>query len=76
MGVPVIASRQDSFRFLEKFDCGVLVDDSRSFSAAVDAIRDRRTEMRVNALRCWNEYIAASEQYVRLREAIREVAAR
>jgi hypothetical protein len=76
MGVPVIASRQDSFRFLEKFDCGILVDDSRSFSAAVDAIRDRRTEMRTNALRCWSEYIAASEQYVRLREAITELAAR
>ena len=52
MGVPVIASRQDSFRFLEEFDCGILVDDSRSFSAAVDRIRDRLAEMRANALRC------------------------
>ena len=52
MGVPVIASRQDSFRFLEEFDCGILVDDSRGFSAAVDRIRDRLVEMRANALRC------------------------
>src|SRR5262249_9712063 len=76
MGVPVIASRQDSFRFIEKFGCGILVDDSRSFSAAVDAISDRRAEMRANALRCWNDYIAASERYIQLREAITEVAAR
>jgi glycosyltransferase involved in cell wall biosynthesis len=76
MGVPVIASRQDSFRFIEKFGCGILVDDSRSFSAAIDAIRDRCAEMRANALRCWNDYIAASERYVQLCEAITEVAAR
>jgi hypothetical protein len=51
MGVPV-ASRQDSFPFLEEFDCGILVDDSRGFSTAVDRMRDRLAEMRGNALRC------------------------
>ena len=76
MGVPVIASRQDSFRFLEKFDCGILVDDSRGFSAAVDMIRDRLAEMRANALRCWKEYIRAPERYIHLREAIAEIATR
>ena len=76
MGVPVIASRQDSFRFLEEFGCGILVDDSRGFSTAVDRIRDRLVEMRENALRCWKEYITASERYVALREAIAGVVAR
>lgn len=75
MGVPVIASRQDSFRFLEEFDCGILVDDSREFSAAVDTIGDRLAEMRTNALRCWKEYVDAPERYVQLREAIAGVVA-
>jgi glycosyltransferase involved in cell wall biosynthesis len=75
MGVPVIASRQDSFRFLEGFKCGILVDDSRGFSAAVDIIRDRLVEMRANALRCYKEYVATSERYVHLREAVASVTA-
>ena len=70
MGVPVIASRQDSFHFLEKYNCGILVDNGRDFSAAVDTIRDRLVEMRMNALRCYNEYIKPSERYVQLREAV------
>jgi glycosyltransferase involved in cell wall biosynthesis len=75
MGVPVIASRQDSFRFLEEFDCGILVNDSRGFSAAIDRIGERLVEMRANALRCYKEYVAPSEQYVHLREAVAQVAA-
>jgi hypothetical protein len=70
MGVPVIASRQDSFKFLEKYNCGILVDNGREFSAAVDTIRDSLVEMRMNALRCWNEYIKSSERYAQLSEAV------
>jgi hypothetical protein len=70
MGVPVIASRQDSFQFLEKYNCGILVDNGRDFSAAVDTIRDRLVEMRMNALRCWNGYVKSSERYVQLGEAV------
>ncbi len=76
MGVPVIASRQDSFQFLEEFDCGILIDDGRSFSSAVDRIRDRLGEMRANAVRCWKEYVAASVRYIELREAIAGVTAK
>ena len=76
MGVPVIASRQDSFQFIEKFDCGVLVDDAHGFSTAIDRIRNRFDEMRANALRCWQEHISASERYVHLREAIAGIATR
>jgi glycosyltransferase involved in cell wall biosynthesis len=70
MGVPVIASRQDSFRFLEEFDCGILVDDAEGFSVAVDKIRDRLAQMRSNALRCYREYVTAPERYAGLREEI------
>jgi glycosyltransferase involved in cell wall biosynthesis len=76
MGVPVIASRQDSFRFLEEFGCGILVDDSRSFSTAVDSIRERLPEMRANAFQCWKDYIRAPERYIDLREAIAGITAR
>ena len=76
MGVPVIASRQDSFRFLEDFDCGILVEDSSEFSAAVDRIRDRLVEMGANAFRCWKEYVCASERYIDLRGAIAGIATR
>ena len=76
MGVPIIASRQDSFGFLEEFGCGILVDDSPSFSTAVDKIRGRLAEMRANALRCYKEYVTPTEHYVDLRDAIAEIAAR
>jgi glycosyltransferase involved in cell wall biosynthesis len=74
MGVPVVASRQDSFRFLEEFDCGILVDDVEGFSVAVDKIRDRLAEMRLNASRCYREYVAAPRRYAALRHEIAGLA--
>jgi glycosyltransferase involved in cell wall biosynthesis len=70
MGVPVIASRQPSFRFLEDYDCGIMVDDAKSFALAVDRIAARLPEMRANALRCRREYIRAPERYSALRDRI------
>jgi hypothetical protein len=75
MGVPVIASRQDSFQFLEQFGCGILVDDSRGFSTAVDSIRERLPEMRANAFRCWKDCIRTPERYIELRQAVDGVLA-
>lgn len=72
MGVPVIASRQPSFQFLEEYDCGVLVDNSAGFSAAVDRIRARLPEMKANAARCWREYVASPRRYRELVVALRE----
>src|SRR5690606_38238726 len=48
MGVPVIASRQPSFEFLERYDCGILVESSAEFAAAVSRIASRLPEMREN----------------------------
>jgi glycosyltransferase involved in cell wall biosynthesis len=70
MGVPVIASRQDSFRFLEEFDCGRMVFDAWEFAAAADEIAARLPQMRANALRCTREYIRAPERYAAMKEAI------
>ena len=71
MGVPVIASRQDSFRFLEQYGCGVLVDDSAEFSAAIEQIRSRLPEMKGNAVRCWRDYVATPLRYRELVAALR-----
>jgi glycosyltransferase involved in cell wall biosynthesis len=73
MGVPAIASRQESFRFLEEYDCGVLVDDSPGFAAAIEQIRGRLPEMKANARRCWREYVMASHRYQELVIALRKV---
>lgn len=70
MGVPVIASRQPSFQFIEDYDCGVLVSNESEFAAAVDRIASRLPEMRANALRCTREYIRAEERYQELRQRI------
>lgn len=70
MGVPVIASRQPSFEFIEKFDCGVLVSSSDEFIGAIEVVRGRLPEMRRNALRCAAEYIDAKGRLLELADAI------
>ena len=70
MGVPVIGNRQPSFKFIEDYDCGVLVDSREEFVAAVQIIRKRLREMKANALRCAREYIDAPARYEQLLRAI------
>jgi glycosyltransferase involved in cell wall biosynthesis len=76
MGVPVIASRQDSFKFLEEYQCGVLVDDSAGFVAAIREIRARLPEMKANARSCWHEYVATEHRYNELVFALRRLLGR
>lgn len=71
MGIPVIASRQESFRFLEEFECGILVDSAEEFIAAIDAIAQNLDAMKRNARRCATEYIRAPQRYIELMEALR-----
>lgn len=73
MGVPVVASRQPSFEFLERYECGILVDDEAGFLAAVDMIRSNLNAMKANALRCAREHIRAAEYYRALVETMRSV---
>ena len=70
MGVPVIASRQPSFEFVERYDCGVLVDNEEEFVAAIDRIAEQLDEMKKNALRCAREYIDAASRYEELKRRI------
>lgn len=73
MGVPVVATCQESFRFLEEYECGVLVDSANEFVAAIAAMRDRLPELRSNAARCWREYVDSAGGYRRLREQMRSL---
>lgn len=63
MGLPVVVSRQPSFAFVEKYDCGVMVESEREFVEAVQSISRRLPEMKRNALRCAEEYIDAPGRY-------------
>lgn len=73
MGVPVIATRQPSFEFIEEFDCGVLVDSVEQCFAALELIKRRQHEMSKNALRCAREYIDAPGKYEALKAAVLRV---
>lgn len=70
MGVPVIATRQPSFRFLETYDCGVMVESYDEFLAAIRQIGSRLPEMRANCRRCFEEYIMPPDRFPQLRQAI------
>lgn len=71
MGVPVIASRQPSFEFLEQYECGVLVEDENEVVDAISAIEKRLPEMKTNALRCVREYIDPAGKYEGLKAALK-----
>ena len=73
MGIPVIASRQPSFEFLEKYECGVLVENEQEFVDAIECIQKRLPEMKANALCCAREYIDAPAKYRHLLAALEAI---
>jgi glycosyltransferase involved in cell wall biosynthesis len=73
MGVPVIASRQPSFQFIEDYGCGVLVERMDDVLDALRRIRAQQPQMAARALDCAREYIRAPERYVEWRDAVRRV---
>jgi hypothetical protein len=66
MGLPVIVSRQPSFAFIEKYDCGVMVESEREFVNAIQQVSRRLGEMKRNAVKCAAEYIDAHGRYTSL----------
>jgi hypothetical protein len=73
MGVPVICSRQESFRFVEDYECGRMVDSYDEFLEAIDVIGRNLPAMRRNCLRCFDEYIMPPDRYSSLEKAIHAV---
>jgi len=74
MGVPVIASRQASFRFIEVYGCGVLVDSADQFVAALRHVRANLPAMREGATRAWHEHLQTEARYAELVQRLRAVA--
>jgi len=70
MGVPVIASRQASFQFIEDYGCGVLVSNASDTVAALAVIRENLSAMRLAARRAAAEHIRANERFESLQQAI------
>lgn len=73
MGVPVIASYQRSFEFLEKYNCGVMVRDYDEFKCAVSTIRRNSERMSYNCRICLREYIRPTESFKTLKERIKKL---
>lgn len=63
MGVPVIASRQESFQFIEDFNCGVLVNGEDEVAEALSSVRKNLTAMRNGTMRATREHIRADSRY-------------
>jgi hypothetical protein len=70
MGVPVICSRQESFRFVEDYRCGVMVGSYQEFLAAIQTIGHNLKAMRQNCRHCLQEYIMPPDRFPRLGKAI------
>jgi hypothetical protein len=73
MGVPVIASKQDSFHFLEQYRCGILVENYKEFKMAIHYIRENEQEMKKNCRVCFSEYINPSQYYKQLRHSLTRI---
>lgn len=70
MGVPVIASKQKSFEFLEYYDCGIMVETYDEFKLALKKIRTNNIRMKANCKKCHDEYIQVDQAYHLLSSAI------
>jgi hypothetical protein len=70
MGLPVVVTRQPSFAFVEKHDCGVMVESEREFIDAIQLIGQRLSEKKRNALTCAAEYIDTKGRYQKLLAAL------
>jgi hypothetical protein len=70
MGVPVICSKQDSFAFVTRYECGVVVSDYTEFLEAISYISANLTQMRENCSRCFHDYIMPTDRFPALCRAI------
>lgn len=71
MGVPVIGSYQKSFEFLEKYNCGIMVDNYTEFKDAITRIRKSYKQMSINCRECMETYLKPTEYYNILKQKIR-----
>ena len=70
MGVPIICSKQDSFAFVDQYECGAVVADYSEFLAAISYISANLSQMRENCKRCYHDYIMPADRFPSLGRAI------
>lgn len=73
MGVPVIASKQESFGFIEEYNCGRLVSNYMEFYTAIEDMKRNLDQLKMNCKTCLREYIRPSNAYKELKERIRHI---
>ena len=76
MGVPVITSRQESFAFIEQYECGIMVGNYEEFLEGISQIRKRNEKMKTNCERCLEEYIRPKQRFNQLKERINKLKRR
>lgn len=59
LGIPVVATRQPSFAFIEQYECGVLIDGEEGLDDALERIRSQPARFRSGARRAVEEHIQA-----------------
>lgn len=62
LGIPVVATRQPSFAFVEEYECGELIDGEAGLVPAIERIRGDRERYGAGASRAVSEYIRAPEK--------------
>jgi glycosyltransferase involved in cell wall biosynthesis len=73
MGVPIIASRQKSFEFIEAYNCGVLIENYGEFLSAIEKIRTNYMDYKKNTMVCAKEYIKVEKRYADLAKHIADL---
>jgi hypothetical protein len=73
LGVPAIATRQESFAFVEDLGCGVLIDHEDELPAAIARIRADREGYSARAKTAVGAYVRPAERLEALAERFRRV---
>jgi hypothetical protein len=73
LGIPVVASTQPSFSFIEETACGALVSSSEELPPVVDAIAAAWTDYSAAAQRAAQDYVRQADHVTALSERLRRL---
>lgn len=73
MGKPVVATRQESFEFLEKYGAGILIDSKDELPEAIVAISTNYEKYSRAARECFRDYVQPDKRFVDLTQAFKDL---
>jgi len=73
LGIPVVATRQPSFAFVEEMRAGRLIDAESDLEPAIRAVRERAAAHRDGARRALREHVRAPQRLEELTESLRRL---